>query len=105
MASTLSIHRQSKESHGAKGFEKVDYHFALIMDEMKTNSSLVYRKHTGEISRILRPWHSESGNEELEAAVECNQNPRLKLAEQILSFMIRPSLDHLYPSWLQHTHN
>ena len=71
-----------------KGFEKEDKQFALIMDEMKIRSGIVYRKHTGELVGFCDLSTVNQELEELAAADECNPTP--KLAEQMLTFMIRP---------------
>ena len=71
-----------------EGLSTEDKQFALIMDEMKIKQGLVYRKHTGELVGFC---DLGTVNQELEElANESNHNPTPKLAEQMLTFMIRP---------------
>ena len=79
---------RAKRVIAQEGFEKEDKHFALIMDEMKIRSGIVYRKHTGELVGFCDLSTVNQELEELAAADECNPTP--KLAEQMLTFMIRP---------------
>ena len=71
-----------------EGLSTEDKQFALIMNEMKMKQGLVYRKHTGELAGFC---DLGTVNQELEElANESNHNPTPKLAEQMLTFMIRP---------------
>jgi len=45
--------QKAKQVMAQEGFEKVDNQFALIMDEMKIKSGLVFRKHTGKLVGFL----------------------------------------------------
>ena len=81
---------RAKRVIAQEGFGKEDKQFALIMDEMKVKSGIVYRKHTGELVGFCDLSTVNQELEELAAANECNRNPTPKLAEQMLTFMIRP---------------
>ena len=48
----LPFIQKAKRVMAQQGFQKVDYQFASIMDELKIKSGLVYRKHTRELSFI-----------------------------------------------------
>ena len=79
---------KAKKVMAQEGFEKEDMQFALIMDEMKIKRGLVYRKHTGDLVGFCDLSTVNQDLDELAADVESNATP--KLAEQMLTFMIRP---------------
>ena len=95
---------RAKRVIAQEGFEQQDKQFALIMDEMKIKSGLVYRKHTGELVGFCDLGKVNQEFEELATAGECsNLNPTPKLAEHMLTFMIRsifrPSLSFMIASY------
>ena len=69
-----------------QGFQKVDYQFALIMDELKIKSGLVYRKHTRELVGFCDLGKVYQELDELEG----NHTHHLQLAQNMLAFMIWP---------------
>ena len=95
---------RAKRVIAQEGFEQQDKQFALIMDEMKIKTGLVYRKHTGELVGFCDLGTVNQEFEELATAGECsNLNPTPKLAEHMLTFMIRsifrPSLSFMIASY------
>ena len=66
---------------------------------MKIKSDLVYRNHTGDLVGFCDLGTVNQEFEELAAAGECsNLNPTPKLAEHMLTFMIRPIFSPSLPS-------
>ena len=83
------IHK-AKRVMAQQGFQKVDYQFALVMDELKIKSGLVFRKHTGELVGFCDLSKVNQELDELAATIEGNRMHHLELAQNILAFMIRP---------------
>ena len=86
----LPFIQKAKRVMAQQGFQKVDYQFALIMDELKIKSGLVYRKHTGELVGFCDLGKVNQELDELAAAIEGNHTHHLQLAQNMLAFMIRP---------------
>ena len=86
-----------------QGFQKVDYQFALIMNELKIKSGLVYRKHTGELVGFCDLGKVNQELDELATAIKGNHMHHLQLAQNMLAFMIwpvfKPSMSFMVTSY------
>ena len=86
-----SSHKSKKLCMGFDKFPRAEgSSYALLMDEMKVKSGLVYKKNSGDLVGFIDLGSVNSDTERVIMNDVSNAEPAL--AEQMLAFMIRPVL-------------